>query len=182
MYGYKERKAAQTAAFFAIKQGGSINVLKLAKLLYLAERESMERFDEPLFYDRLVSMDHGPVTSISLNMINGLQQSSHWDEFILDRNGHEVGLAAGKTLENLDELSRADLSILSDLWDKFAGFDRYQIRDWTHKNCPEWENPRGSMSPIKHSQVFKFLNKQNANDLAEDVQKYRSYSSTLENC
>ena len=56
MYGYKERKAAQTAAFFALRSGGSINILKLAKLLYLAERESMEKFDEPLFYDRLVSM------------------------------------------------------------------------------------------------------------------------------
>jgi hypothetical protein len=31
MFGYQERKAGQAAAFFALKAGGRINVLKLAK-------------------------------------------------------------------------------------------------------------------------------------------------------
>ena len=65
MYGYKERKAAQVAAYFALKEQGSINVLKLAKLLYLAERESMRLFDEPMFFDRLVSMEQ--LTLVKMN-------------------------------------------------------------------------------------------------------------------
>ena len=34
--------AAQLCAFFALKEGGGINIVKLMKLLYLAERESMQ--------------------------------------------------------------------------------------------------------------------------------------------
>lgn len=182
MYGFKGRKAAQTAAYFAIQQGGAINVLKLAKLLYLAERESMSRFDEPLFYDRLVSMDHGPVASISLDLINGLSQDTNWDTFIKPRDGHMVPVGEGITFSNLDELSKADLTILSDLWEKFSAFDRYEIRDWTHVNCPEWDNPKGSSEPINHSIVFKFLNKPNASELADDISDYRNYVSSLEGC
>src|SRR6478672_1543419 len=35
--GYNVRKAAQVTAFFAKKEGGAIEVLKVAKLLYLAD-------------------------------------------------------------------------------------------------------------------------------------------------
>jgi len=180
MFGYKERKAAQVAAFFALKSNGSINVLKLAKLLYLAERESMRRFDEPLFYDKLVSMDHGPVASISLNNINGLIESPHWSEFIADRAGHEVGLVPGKGFADLDDLSKADLKILEDLWSTFGDYDRYALRDWTHNNCQEWENPCGSSEPIPHDRVFKFLGKNNADSLAEAVRAYRSIERALD--
>ncbi|MFQ1702072.1 Panacea domain-containing protein [Loktanella agnita] len=180
MYGYKERKAAQVAAYFAIKEQGSINVLKLAKLLYLAERESMNRFDEPMFFDRLVSMDHGPVTSIALNQVNGLTQSTDWDAYIAGRTGYEIKAAEGLTLESLNELSKADLRILEDLWDSFGEMSQYQLRDWTHTNCREWENPHGSSKPIPHDRVFKFLGKEHAELLSEAVHAYREKAQMLE--
>ena len=48
LHGYSARKAAQVAAFFAIKEGGAINVLKLAKLLYLSDREHLSQYDFPI--------------------------------------------------------------------------------------------------------------------------------------
>ncbi|CAH1681162.1 hypothetical protein BOSEA31B_15139 [Hyphomicrobiales bacterium] len=38
MNAIKPRKAAHVTAYFAIREGGTIDALKLAKLLYLAER------------------------------------------------------------------------------------------------------------------------------------------------
>tara|TARA_R110002094_G_scaffold125794_1_gene119814 strand:- start:17 stop:568 length:552 start_codon:yes stop_codon:yes gene_type:complete len=180
MYGYNERKAAQVVAFFALKSSGMINVLKLAKLLYLAERESMNKFDEPMFFDKLVSMDHGPVTSISLNLVNDLQPSESWPEFISGRQGYDVKASENIDFCSLDELSKADLSVLEGLWEKFADFDQYQLRDWTHKNCNEWENPRGSSEPIPHDRVFKFLGKENAESLSETVRSYRTRARMLD--
>lgn len=180
MHGYNERKAAQVAAYFALRSGGTINVLKLAKLLYLAERESMARFDEPMFYDRLVSMDHGPVTSITLNNLNGLGQSEAWSQFVSGREGYQVGAVGDLTIDQLDELSRADLRILDHLWQSFGAMSGYQLRDWTHKNCPEWEDPHGSSEPIPHNRVFKFLGKQDANDLAEAIHERRNLARTLD--
>ncbi len=173
MYGYREVKAAQVAAWFALKAGGRINVLKLAKLMYLAERESMAAYDEPMFYDRLVSMDHGPVTSISLNCINGLTESEVWPRYIGGRAGYDILCAEGVGPEDLDHLSRADLRILDDLWHRFGHLHQFDLRDWTHANCPEWENPHGSSTPIPHGRVFKFLDKPNAEYLAEAVLQHR---------
>lgn len=179
MYGYNERKAAQVAAYFALRAGGTINILKLAKLLYLAERMSMQEFDEPMFYDRLVSMDHGPVTSMSLNHVNGLSESEHWPQFVA-RAGYDVGAASGLSLEGLDELSKADVRLLEKLWGQFGPLSQYELREWTHQYCPEWENPHGSSDPIPHDRVFKFLGKQNADSLAEAVLTYRTISRTLD--
>src|SRR5437773_97003 len=99
---FDELKAAQVAAFFLFKSAGQINVLKLTKLMYLAERESYKRYGEPLTGDRLVSMDHGPVLSRTLNYTNGTVESSEdgWDSWIEDREAHEVRL--GRRIDSLD--------------------------------------------------------------------------------
>ena len=147
--GFDAKKAAHVAAYFALKSGGSINVLKLSKLLYLAERESMRLYGEPMFYDRLVSMDHGPVTSITLNLINGDTQSPMWSEVIAPRRNYSVKARTGTVVERLDQLSKADISILDGLWRRFKSFDQYRLRDWTHNNCPEWKDPNGSSVSIR---------------------------------
>jgi uncharacterized phage-associated protein len=70
---FNRRKAAQVAAFFARAEGGRINVLKLVKLIYLADREFVLRHGEPMLDDRWVSMPHGPVNSGTYDMIQGMQ-------------------------------------------------------------------------------------------------------------
>ena len=176
--GYDVRKAAQVAAFFALKQGGSINVLKLSKLMYLAEREFMARFDAPMFYDNLASLPDGPVASVTLNLINGDAEHPAWSDIIAGREGYDVKPVKGLTLGSLDELSRADLGVLNDLWARFGHLDRYALRDWTHKreNVPEWVDPDGSSLPIKHVDVFKHLKKERADALAEDIEERRALS------
>src|SRR5258706_12187035 len=102
---FNTRKAAQVVAYFAVKQGGNIDVLKVAKLLYLADRHFMDKYDVPILHDRMVSMDHGPVTSTTLNLINGMfGDLPEWREFVAGRAGYRVGAARKVTPEALDEL------------------------------------------------------------------------------
>lgn len=167
---FNTRKAAQVVAFFAREQGGEINVLKLAKLIYVADRTHMERYDVPICGDELVSMDHGPVNSITLNCVNGLESNRDgWEEFVTDRALHDVGAAKKFVDTDFDQLSRAELKTLRDVWTRFGGMTKYQIRDWTHKNCKEWEDPHGSSKPIPYGRVFKFLGKDNAEELEARV-------------
>ena len=168
---YNARKSGQVAAFFALREGGSINVLKLVKLIYLANRRFMELYDCPMFDDELVSMDHGPVNSITLNYINGLQlERQGWEDFIRDRDGYEVGLASNRIKEqHFDELSRADLGVLNEIWAEFGGLDKYRLRDFTHIFCREWEDPHGSSLPITYERVFDVLGKENSKELADSV-------------
>jgi len=181
-WGYNARKAAQVTAYFALRSGGKVNVLWLSKILYLTEREFMSRYDDPMFYDRFVSMDHGPVPSITLNLINGLIENEDWGQFVSPRTANEIGIANNDiTLDSLDELSRADLGVLEFLWDMFSEFDKYQLRDYTHEHCPEWENPHGSSKPISHELVFKFLDKKNSEELSDDIDKHRRRANALAN-
>jgi uncharacterized phage-associated protein len=181
--GYDIPKAAQAVAYFALKSGGSINVLKLSKLMYLAEREAMKRYDSPMFFDHLVSMPDGPVASITLNFINGANEETIWSKFVSPRAGVEVSAAKDVSVEQMDNLSEADLEILDGLWVQFGKFDRYELRDWTHKkdNVPEWEDPAGSSRPILHGKVFHFLGKDGL-ALEKDVEDYRNLSHSLAKC
>lgn len=172
---FNKRKAAQVAAFFAKQEGNDINVLKLTKLIYLADREHMEKFDYPITGDELVSMPHGPVNSLTSDLINGCQSNRNgWDEFIADRAGYNVGLAKAITLDDLDELSDAEIATLQEVWAKFGHMSKYEIRDWTHDNCLEWEDPNGSSNPIPYERVFKCLGKKHASELVEKIKTDRN--------
>lgn len=146
--------------------------LKLIKLMYLADRESMSDHGFPMTGDHFVSMTHGPVLSSTLNHINDQAMSSPdgWDSWISDKANHEVGLLRPANSESLDHLSRADLKILDAIWGKFGHMSKYQIRDYTHhpKNCPEWKDPGESSSPIQYRTVFMALGF--PKDLAESME------------
>lgn len=180
--GYDVNKAAQIVAFFAIKEGGSINVLKVSKLVYLAEREAMRIYDEPMMYDRLVSMPDGPVASVTLNFMNGNNVDQRWSEFVAPRSGFSIPLAKRDvSIADLDHLSPADLDVLEALWGRFGDFDQYEIRDWTHvpENIPEWRDPEGSSTPINHAEVFEHLGKSIAEELSNDILEYRKLQRLL---
>lgn len=74
---------AQMAAYFMDKEEErQMEVLKLIKLLYLADRESVDRYGEPISFDKMVRMVHGPVLSRTLNLINGFvrgKDAAQWD-------------------------------------------------------------------------------------------------------
>ena len=168
--GYNIRKAAHVSAFFAQKNGGYINVLRLTKLVYLADREFMRLYDCPILFDQLVSMPHGPVNSLTLNYVNGLLQDAEWDKILRGRDGYDIALRAPINInDDLDELSDAEIDVLEAIWQEHHWRNKYQLRDYTHDNCPEWEDPQGSSNPIPYSRVFKFLGKQNGDMLADAI-------------
>ena len=160
---FNEKKAAQAAAYFLFRAGGPLSVLKLMKLLYLAERRSFEKFGEPMIGDRLVSMPHGPVLSCTYNHMTGELPSVEggWDFWIADRAEHDLALRDPDSLrspeQDLLELSDADVGILSDIWDQFGGMDQWELREYTHDHCPEWKDPEGSMIPMQPEDFFEAL-------------------------
>jgi uncharacterized phage-associated protein len=166
---YNELRAAESAAFFLYRAGGSLPIIKLLKLLYLAERLSFQRYGEPLTGDHLVSMPHGPVLSMTYDFINGALQSSQggWDTWVSDRENHSVALKDQSMIRSpeldLLQLSDSDLEILSETWSEFGHWDRWKLVDYTHSAaCPEWQDPNGSSSPITYASLFSALGYGNA--------------------
>ena len=157
---FNERKAAQTAAWLLFRAGGTMPLLKLMKLMYLAERRALELHGEPLIGDRLVSMQHGPVLSRTYNHINGalLSAEDGWESWIADRSGHMLALRDPARLQSpetqLLALSDSDAEILDEMWEQFGHLDHRQLVEYTHANCPERRDPGESMIPIDMRDLF----------------------------
>ncbi len=166
MYGsplYDERRSAQAAAYLLFRAGGSLDVIKLVKLMYLSERLSLQRYGEPISGDRMVSMPHGPVLSITNDHINGALRSvdGGWDTWVADRAGHKVALRDPSMVRSPDadllRLSESDLEVLDETWAAFGHWDKWNLVKHTHSKCPEWEDPHGSSRPINYDTLFSKL-------------------------
>ena len=58
---------------------------------------------------------------------------------------------------DLDDLRNVAPDVLDAVWEHFGHMGRWQIRDYAHHHCPEWEDPHGSSSPIPDEKVFRAL-------------------------
>jgi uncharacterized phage-associated protein len=160
---FSERKAAETAAFLLHKAGGSLPLIKLVKLIYLAERLSFSKYGEPLTGDKLVSMDHGPVVSRIYNHMNGALPSEEggWDTWVSDRANNMLTLRDSSMIrspeQDLMSLSDSDIDVLNAVWSEFGHWDKWVLVKYTHDNLPEWEDPEGSSKPISYSRLFEVL-------------------------
>ena len=175
---FNARKAAQVIAFFIEKQGGGyIDMLKAIKLVYLGDRQSMSDYGFPILDEARVSMPHGPVNSSTYRHVNGEYDldACGWSEYLEDQANYRIGAARKVSVEDLDELSEADLLALSKVWDQFGHMNKWEIRDWTHdrKNVPEWENPNGGSLPIPLERIFTYLRIENGDAHAALIEDHR---------
>ena len=178
-------KVAQMSAYFMDKEAASqMAVLKLVKLLYLADRESIDRFDEPISFDYMVSMEHGPVLSRTLDLINGFarnRNADQWDAWISDRESHNVSLRKSASRDQLDHLSDADIEVLAAVWDKFGHMDKWEIRNYTHEYLDEWSDPEGSSKPISETELLLTLGRseEEANEIARTIREQRELDRVI---
>jgi uncharacterized phage-associated protein len=159
---FDECKAAQAAACLLHKAGGELPLLKLMKLMYLAERLSLQRYGDTITGDAFSSMPNGPVLSMTLDHMNGALKSSDggWETWISDRADNSLALRDVSMVRSPEEdllaLSETDLECLGDVWKEFGHWDKFKLRDYTHSDaCPEWEDPKGSSRPIPVARVLR---------------------------
>ena len=149
--------AGQMAAWFLHKHGGTMPHLKLMKLLYLAERTSVEKNGYPILGDNLVSMDYGPVLSITLDYMQGKcgEPGNGWHKWVSRKDGYEVSLVREYGSEDLDLLSDATLEVLEHVLEQCRDMNKWDAVYYTHKNCPEWRKPPlNSSIPITYKQLL----------------------------
>ncbi|EIV5803168.1 TPA: SocA family protein [Klebsiella aerogenes] len=156
-----EERVAQIAAYLLSKEGGRMAYLKLMKLMYLSDRESMNRYGEPLTGDLMVAMPHGPVLSKSLDLMKGaVRGEDGWNNWITDADHYDLQSQKHEALrEDFDELSDADLNVLDTVYHAFGHMNKWQIRDYTHDHCTEWSDPNGGAFTINPDNVFRALGK-----------------------
>jgi uncharacterized phage-associated protein len=102
--------------------------LRLLKLLYVADRESLAETGRPITGDRAIAMKRGPVLSRVYDLIRGqAPRAGEWDRFAhTDR--YEIELVADPGRGDLSKGEVAKLLAVSDRY-----LDEWQLSEETHQ-------------------------------------------------
>lgn len=132
-------KATEVACQFLKREGGSINIMKLVKLVYLLDRLSLAKRGIPVVGGTYFSLPNGPITSEFLDLINSGclwgAKECYWDEFISDRANHEVKMVKEPSR---DHISDSEMALIDAVYQEHGKKNQWELRDWCHEHCPEW--------------------------------------------
>jgi uncharacterized phage-associated protein len=176
---FDEQKATEATAYLLKLRGGQMSYMKLIKLLYLADREALNRWGFPLTTDWHSSMPHGPVVSNIYDLIRRRKSGEYWTRYISEPfDDKQVQLERDDC--PTDKLSRAEESLLVELFDKYKTWTRWQLRDLTHE-LPEWEDPAGSSIPIGIDEILRAqgATDEEIRDVQSDLRAVRRTKSVL---
>src|SRR5438094_388016 len=121
-------KATEVACQFLKREGGSINIMKLVKLVYLLDRVSVARRGIPVVGGAYFALPNGPITSEFLDLINsgglwGLQ-NCRWEEFVSARQNHEVELIKEPGREHLAE---SEVELIEAVYQEHGKKDQWEL-------------------------------------------------------
>jgi uncharacterized phage-associated protein len=158
---FNEAKTTQAAALLLKENGGKMNYMKLIKLLYLADREALSKWERPITGDVYVSMDNGPVLSKVLDKINSGKHpgriKSYWHEYISNPENYNVKLLKKKP--GYDELSPRERDLLLVVYQKYKKYNKWQMVNICHDILPEWNDPHGTSIPIRIEDILRAVKK-----------------------
>lgn len=152
---YREEQTTQAAARLLHLNGGRMNYMKLIKLLYLADRQSLVRWGRPITFDYYVSMDYGPVLSHTYREIrepSDPNNPSYWNQHIKRPQQFVVELIT--PLPPTGQLSEAEDRLLDEMFEKYRTTDPWDLCELTHE-LPEWNDPKGSSRPIDFRDILR---------------------------
>jgi uncharacterized phage-associated protein len=150
-------KAIAAAAYIIQRKGGRESMFVLLKKLYWADRTALIDWGKSITGDSLASLNMGPVVSGIYDLLKNKGSQKNlilWND-VIHRNGNNVSLRknANETLLSEREIETLDKAIKK--IDSIKG----PIYKWTHANCREWKNPRGSSIPIDPSEILRIAGK-----------------------
>ena len=130
---FNERKTKEAICYLLGNLGGRTEYLKLTKLLYFADRTSIERRGRTITGDEMYALPKGPILSAVLNELNG--SHSDFADIVISDGRYQVKLIHE---EPPSALSFADLKVLSDTIKQYGHLTWQELIEESHK-LPEWK-------------------------------------------
>ena len=154
---FDELKTTQVAAFLLKLNNGCLSYMKLVKLIYNANREALKKWKRPITFDYLFSLPHGQIPSNTKNLANNeYPNPQFWNDHIIRSGNISILIKPA----GIDELSRADISLLSEVDKKYKNRTQWDMEDEHHDSnlFPEWRDPKGSSILTEYETLFDCLN------------------------
>lgn len=150
---FDERRAAQAASILLDRAGGSMDYLKLVKLLYLADRVALIETESPITGDHYASMKHGPTPCQTLELMlqEQPQEDSIWHRYV--KRQHFVAHLCGPV--ESEHLPGSHAQLLHDIYETYGMLRASQVVSQTQA-LPEWRDPEESPIPIDPADILRY--------------------------
>ena len=128
-FKYDRRRANEVILWFIDRQGGTVDKIKLIKLIFFADLKHLQQYGRPIVGGTYCAMDFGPVCS---ELYDDIKRSQR-DEALPYRTkegGHSLNAVS---LPVGDLLSESDLEILESVNSEFGKMDTFRLSDITHQ-------------------------------------------------
>jgi hypothetical protein len=167
---FNPKKSTQVAAYLLKLNKGDMEKYLFIKMLYLADREALDRWGDPITGDSAVSMPYGPVLSTIYNLTKGECRTlrSYWEHFISDAD-EETNRVSLQGDPGISELSRSEIKIIEAVYSKFKRYTWKRIHDYCAK-LGEYEDVGKSSKALPAERILKSLGK-TSSEIAELKQK-----------
>lgn len=121
-----EEKALAVLLYLAEKAGGQIDLYKLLKMIYFADKAHLHKWGRTITADKYCRMNHGVTPSAVYDMIKSVRGDGEWIrdlspffELVRPKGGEQKPTIL-KALQkpDLDELSQSDIETLDQIFDQ----------------------------------------------------------------
>jgi len=169
-FNFSLDKLVEAIAYFAeVGEIRDLTKLKAAKLLFFADKTHLLRYGWPILGDRYVSMDHGPVPSQSLNVMNRVIAPDEIEDVVRKRvletlelqkkgTGHPLFRAKSHSRKFL-HLSESERAVLDEVIRDYGRKPVGELIDLTHQEhawkVSNLERIEGSSAPMPYRTFFE---------------------------
>jgi uncharacterized phage-associated protein len=170
-FQFGTRKIVEAAATLLRSEAcRRMSYLRLLKLLYIADRESLRETGRPIIGTRPVAMGYGPVHSEVLDLVRG----AHWDEptwaEFIRKDGYGVELQKDPGVLSL---SRYEIAMLTRMAEQHRDTDDWQLVEKTH-GFDEWKRnyQEGTSAPIPLEHIIEAVGRaEEREEILQDAQQ-----------
>lgn len=138
-FRFNQAKSIQAIAFL-LKQkpetNRSDNYMRVLKLLYFADRESIRETGTPITGDTFVALTHGPTLSRLCNLVRQEAPGGiEWDRFI-ERDGYDIRLIDDP---GNGKLCKYEIELLRRIWEENRELGEWDVAQKSEE-LSEWVN------------------------------------------
>ncbi|MEL6406053.1 MAG: Panacea domain-containing protein [Chloroflexota bacterium] len=170
-FEFNAEKAREAILYLAKRTKKSPTYMRIVKLMYLADKTSLEQYGRFISGDTYYAMQHGPVPTHSFNMLK--EEDTNDNGFEVVTNKYPTIIAHRDA--NIDYLSESDTLCLDQILESFDKFPTFYLRDITHDEAWEatWkENGEAGSREIPLERIAELL--ENGEALIEHLRTLNS--------
>ncbi len=185
------KKIIQIVNYLLKINGGSINYTKLVKLLYIADKEFLRKWDYTITGDSYASLYRGPILSEVYDLLKGKNEDEikqlYWDNLFYTA-GYDLHLVQKNNNLPIDRLCDAEIETLVKVDTEFKDKDYSYLIEHTHdKNLfPEvkWEEAKDSSINLPVEDILIALGRTDVEikNLKEEIELQNKESEFFSEC